>query len=55
VSASTVVLAIGMQSLMSEQKPDLPDQAIWYRVGDCRNPGNAMQAIHQAFDLAIRI
>jgi 2,4-dienoyl-CoA reductase-like NADH-dependent reductase (Old Yellow Enzyme family)/thioredoxin reductase len=55
VSAGTVVLATGMQSLMSEQKPDLPDQAIWYRVGDCRDPGNAMQAIHQAFDLAIRI
>ncbi len=55
VPAGRVVLALGMQSPLSEQRPDLPDQAMWYRVGDCRNPGNAIQAIHQAFDLAIRI
>jgi len=50
-----VVLAIGMTSQMAEDKPALPDGALWYRVGDCWNPGNALEAIHQAFELAIRI
>ena len=55
VPASSVVLALGMRSPLSEQNPHLPEKASWYRVGDCRNPGNAMQAIHQAFDLAVGI
>lgn len=29
--------------------------AEWYKVGDCSNPGNAYDAIHQAFEIAITI
>ncbi len=27
----------------------------WYRVGDCSNPGNAFNAIHDAFEVAVKI
>ncbi len=50
-----VVLAIGMQPGVVFDSEDIPERAIYYRIGDCRNPGNALQAIHQAFELAIKI
>lgn len=50
-----VVLALGTRPEMPADEPGLPKHAVWYRVGDCWNPGNALDAIHQAFELAIRI
>ena len=53
--AAFVVLAIGMQPQVAFDSEDIPEQAVYYRIGDSRNPGNALQAIHQAFELAIKI
>ena len=55
VPANCVVLALGMRSALTDPIPVLSEQAAVYRVGDCCNPGNAMQAIHQAYDLAMAI
>ena len=55
IPAAAVILAIGMQSVVAFEREDLPEGAEYHRVGDGRNPGNAFQAIHQAFELAITI
>lgn len=55
VAAVGVVLAAGMRPAGEELAGAIPAGAEWHRIGDCCNPGNALQAIHQAFDLAIRI
>lgn len=50
-----MVLALGMKPVDPFDGSEIPDKAIWYRVGDCQSPGNALDAIHQAFELAIKI
>lgn len=54
ILAAAVVLAVGMKPAAARPE-GLPTSAVWFRIGDCCHPGNALQAIHQAFDLAIRI
>jgi len=55
IPAKNVVLALGMKPVDPFDGSEIPDKAIWYRVGDCQSPGNALDAIHQAFELAIKI
>ena len=55
IPARNVVLALGMKPAMADGEPELPENAIWYRVGDCENPGNALEAIHDAFEIARKI
>jgi 2,4-dienoyl-CoA reductase-like NADH-dependent reductase (Old Yellow Enzyme family)/NADPH-dependent 2,4-dienoyl-CoA reductase/sulfur reductase-like enzyme len=55
IPAESVVLAIGMIPEPIVALPELPDNAKWYQVGDCANPGNAFGAIQQAFELSRKI
>jgi len=53
--ARAVVLALGLTP-----GPDFDDWAAevggeWHRVGDCQTPGNALAAIHAAFNVAVRL
>jgi 2,4-dienoyl-CoA reductase-like NADH-dependent reductase (Old Yellow Enzyme family)/thioredoxin reductase len=54
ISARFVVLALG--NTPAGDNINLQGKhAEWYRVGDCSNPGNAFDAIHDAFEVAIGI
>ncbi|UCF94421.1 MAG: FAD-dependent oxidoreductase, partial [Desulfobacterales bacterium] len=55
IPAEYVVLAIGMKPEPLDDLSELLDKTQWYQVGDCLNPGNAFDAIHQAFELARKI
>ncbi len=55
IPANAVVLALGMKTADELTQPELEGNARWYRVGDCVTPGNAFEAIHQAFELALKI
>lgn len=55
VASGSIILAAGVQPAAEQLAAGLPASATWFRIGDCCNPGNALQAIHQAFELAIRI
>ncbi len=53
--AAAVVLALGQLP-----QPDLREWAFelgaeWHAVGDCRSPGNALSAIHAAFEVATQL
>jgi 2,4-dienoyl-CoA reductase-like NADH-dependent reductase (Old Yellow Enzyme family)/NADPH-dependent 2,4-dienoyl-CoA reductase/sulfur reductase-like enzyme len=52
MSAKSVVLAIGIKPEPLCDLSELPDDAEWHQVGDCLNPGNAFDAIKQAFELS---
>jgi NADPH-dependent 2,4-dienoyl-CoA reductase/sulfur reductase-like enzyme len=53
--AAAVVFAIGMQPHVAFGPEDIPEKALHYRIGDCSDPGDALQAIHQAFELALKV
>jgi NADPH-dependent 2,4-dienoyl-CoA reductase/sulfur reductase-like enzyme len=53
--ARVVVLALGMNTENELSEPGIKGKTVWYRVGDCLNPGNAFDAIDQAFELALSI
>lgn len=53
--AGTVVLALGGRPRLPVDFEALPQNARCYWVGDCWSPGNALDAIHQAFALAVTI
>ncbi len=53
--AGTVVLSLGGRPRLPIDVAALPKQARCYSVGDCFSPGNALDAIHQAFALAVKI
>jgi 2,4-dienoyl-CoA reductase-like NADH-dependent reductase (Old Yellow Enzyme family)/thioredoxin reductase len=57
IPANAVVLALGMKTAdeLMEPGPEHEGNTRWYRVGDCVSPGNAFEAIHQAFELALTI
>ncbi len=55
LSAKVVVLAIGIKTENGFLKPEMQGKIAWYGVGDCQTPGNAFDAIDQAFELALRI
>jgi hypothetical protein len=46
---------MGMKPADALMMPESRDGISHYRVGDCVNPGNAFEAIHQAFELALKI
>ncbi len=50
-----VVLSIGMRPEIGPARLETQAQGKWYRVGDCQSPGNALEAIEQAFELALKI
>ena len=54
IPARFVVLALGNTPAGNDMSP-VDKDAEWYRVGDCVNPGNAFDAIHDAFEVAVRI
>lgn len=55
IPAKRVVLSLGLKPQdISEESLKL-DRPVRYRVGDCQSPGNAFDAIRQAFELAIKI
>lgn len=55
IAAKKVVLSIGLkpQNILEESMG--VGKPIRYRIGDCQSPGNAFDAIQQAFELAIKI
>lgn len=55
IPARNVVLALGVKPRDTLDEVRGLNKALWYRAGDCQNPGNALDAIHQAFELAIKI
>ena len=55
IPAKNVVLALGMRPEDSLRESRSMDDGVWYRIGDCQGIGNAFDAIHQAFELAIKI
>jgi 2,4-dienoyl-CoA reductase-like NADH-dependent reductase (Old Yellow Enzyme family)/thioredoxin reductase len=55
IPAVRVVLALGLKPQDTLTDRSLMVQGRWHLVGDCRTPGNALDAIHQAFELAVRI
>jgi NADH dehydrogenase FAD-containing subunit len=52
IPAESVVLAIGMKPEPLCDLSEFPDDAEWHQVGDCLNPGNAFDAIQNAFELS---
>ncbi len=54
IPARYVILSLGNRPA-DNLPPPVGSKAEWYRVGDCRTPGNAFDAIQQAFETAIRI
>ncbi|MCE5337033.1 MAG: FAD-dependent oxidoreductase [Desulfobacteraceae bacterium] len=52
--ARFVVLSLGNRPA-DNFAPQTRKDAVWYKVGDSSNPGNAYDAIHQAFEVAITI
>jgi hypothetical protein len=44
-----------MKPEVGSMLPERQRNITWYRIGDCVNPGNAFEAIDQAFDLALKI
>ncbi|MGD2125789.1 MAG: FAD-dependent oxidoreductase [Desulfobacteraceae bacterium] len=55
IPARRVVLAVGTKPDLGIGPSDGANQGVWYRVGDCESVGNAMDAIHAAFELARQI
>ncbi len=55
IPARNVVLALGMKPEDTLREAQTSGDGVWYRVGDCQSLGNAFDAIHQAFELAIKI
>lgn len=53
--AGTVVLSLGGRPRPPIAVEAFPEKTSCYRVGDCFSPGNALDAIHQAFALAVKI
>jgi NADPH-dependent 2,4-dienoyl-CoA reductase/sulfur reductase-like enzyme len=55
IPADTVVLSLGMvaRSNLLNSFKELAREV--YSIGDCRNPGNLMAAIHDAFNIAVEI
>ncbi|MEM5786440.1 MAG: FAD-dependent oxidoreductase [Syntrophobacteraceae bacterium] len=54
VPAGMVVLSLGNRPAIGLEPPP-GTSARWFRVGDCCNPGNAYDAIQQAFEVALGI
>jgi hypothetical protein len=50
-AADTVVSALGIQ-LDKKLEPLLRDRYSLYHIGDCDKPGNLLDAIHRAFQVA---
>jgi 2,4-dienoyl-CoA reductase-like NADH-dependent reductase (Old Yellow Enzyme family)/thioredoxin reductase len=55
IPAKSVALALGQEPETTLLDQDIPSRGTWHRVGDCRSPGNALTAIHDAFELACKI
>ena len=55
IDAKNVVLALGMRPVNDLAGKEKEIGGTWYLAGDTLNPGNAYNAIHQAFELALRI
>jgi 2,4-dienoyl-CoA reductase-like NADH-dependent reductase (Old Yellow Enzyme family)/thioredoxin reductase len=55
LQAESVVLALGGRSPNPPSQDELSKKVLCYRVGDCWSPGTAMDAIHQAFALAVKL
>ncbi|ABK18815.1 FAD-dependent oxidoreductase [Syntrophobacter fumaroxidans] len=55
IPARSVVLALGMRPVDDLSARQAECGGTWHVVGDSRNPGNAFNAIHQAFELAVGI
>ena len=55
IPARLVVLGLGTRPNESLKIPTEPTRGEWFAVGDCHCLGNAMDAIHAAFDVAARI
>jgi 2,4-dienoyl-CoA reductase-like NADH-dependent reductase (Old Yellow Enzyme family)/thioredoxin reductase len=55
IPAAAVVLALGLKPQNPLADRSLMDHGRCYLIGDCRTPGNAFDAVHQAFELALRI
>jgi NADPH-dependent 2,4-dienoyl-CoA reductase/sulfur reductase-like enzyme len=53
--AGTVVLSLGGRPRIPIDAEALPKKTFCYWVGDCWSPGSALDAIHQAFALAVKI
>jgi 2,4-dienoyl-CoA reductase-like NADH-dependent reductase (Old Yellow Enzyme family)/thioredoxin reductase len=53
--ARSVVIALGGRPQTLVAQDTLPKKALCYWIGDCWNPGNALDAIHQAFGLAVKL
>jgi 2,4-dienoyl-CoA reductase-like NADH-dependent reductase (Old Yellow Enzyme family)/thioredoxin reductase len=53
--ARSVALALGGKPQTPATQDTLPKKALCYWVGDCWSPGNALDAIHQAFALAVKL
>jgi NADPH-dependent 2,4-dienoyl-CoA reductase/sulfur reductase-like enzyme len=54
IPASFVVISLGNRPV-DVSLPQMERKAEWHRVGDCCNPGNAYDAIHQAYEVALGI
>ncbi len=54
IPAKVVILSLGNRPA-DDLTPQTIGKSKWYRVGDCCNPGNAFDAIHQAFEVAVGI
>jgi len=56
VAAKSVVLAMGQRPDITLMETNISAcKGVWYQIGDCSCPGNAYNAIHVAFELAIKI
>jgi 2,4-dienoyl-CoA reductase-like NADH-dependent reductase (Old Yellow Enzyme family)/thioredoxin reductase len=55
ISAASVVLSPGVTPNEEGFPLEALEHGTWYRIGDCHSPGNALKAIHAAFDLATRL
>jgi 2,4-dienoyl-CoA reductase-like NADH-dependent reductase (Old Yellow Enzyme family)/NADPH-dependent 2,4-dienoyl-CoA reductase/sulfur reductase-like enzyme len=55
IPARVVVFASGVEPQDRALEESLPSGAKVYRIGDCKSAGDALRAIHEAFELACRI
>lgn len=55
IPAKHVILALGMSPENTFAKLEKRDNRVWKHVGDCKSPRNALDAIHDAFNFAMRV